>query len=704
MNFHDPQYFLNRELSWLEFNQRVLEEALTPENPLLERLKFLCIVSSNLDEFFEIRVAGLQQQKQNASLVTGADGLSASSQLKAISERTRKLVGDQYRCWREDLVPALAEKGIRFLTYPDVSSADRAYVQDYFQNEVYPVLTPLAIDPVHPFPQLLNKSLNVVVELEAPKGDERLKLAVVQVPRILPRLVPLPREDGTYDFIFIGHVIQHHVGSLFHGMRVLSSHLFRVTRNSDLYIDEEESENLLRMIEQELRHRSRGNAVRLETQMDCPESVVNRLLDIFHLEKADLYKVDGPINFIRLFPVIAQIDRPDLKFKPFVAPVIPALRAHPDLFAAIRKQDLLLHHPYESFQTVVDFVGLAAEDPKVLAIKQTLYRTSGDSPIVASLIEAAQNGKQVTAVVEIKARFDEAANIKWARVMQEAGVHVVYGLVGLKTHAKLSMVVRRDEDGIRRYVHLGTGNYHPSTAKLYTDLGLLTCREEIGSDCAELFNLLTGVSEFPGMQKLLVAHWTLHKEMCRLIRAEADHHKAGRPAGIRLKLNSLVDEEVITALYEASSAGVPIELTVRGICCLRPGVKGVSENIKVRSIVGRFLEHSRIYRFENGGSPLLYLASADWMPRNFYRRVETCFPLDDPAICKRVEDQLDLEAKDNVKARELQSDGSYVRKKIRAKAERIHAQEIFLADAQRIAKEADAAAAAAVVENLPVKG
>jgi len=660
ISLNAPRYYVNRELSWLEFNARVLDEAFDTRNPLLERLKFLCIVSSNLDEFFEVRVAGLKQQKENQSSTTGPDGISSTEQLKLISERVQEMVARQYRCWSEELLPALEKEQIRFPTYPNVADDDREYLQSYFEKEVYPVLTPLAIDPVHPFPVLLNKSLNVVVELMN-EGEEDYELAVVQVPRILPRVVPLPRENEESEFVWIGHIIQHHVGDLFHGMKLKGAHQFRLTRNSDLYIDEEEAENLLQSIETELRNRNRGNAVRLEVQADCPKRVADRLLDIFKLEPEDLYPVDGPINFPRLFPVISQIDRPDLKFRPYIAPSAPALRGASDLFAVIRRQDVLLHHPYESFHSVVDFIGEAAEDPRVLAIKQTLYRTSGDSPIVASLIEAAENGKQVTAVVELKARFDEAANIKWARVMQEAGIHVVFGLVGMKTHAKLSLVVRREEDGIRRYVHLGTGNYHPATAKIYTDLGLLTAREDLANDCAELFNLLTGVSKFPGMQKLLVAPWTLHEEFIRRIDRQAIQARAGEPCGITAKMNSLVDEEIIQALYRASRAGVPIRLIVRGICCLRPGLPGISDNIEVRSIVGQYLEHSRVFAFRHGEESEVWLASADWMPRNFFRRVETCFPIDDRTCRETIERILEWHWKDNVKARVLQADGTHQR-------------------------------------------
>jgi polyphosphate kinase len=655
----DSDLFLNRELSWLEFNQRVLDEARDTSNPLLERLKFLCIVSSNLDEFFEIRVAGLKQQKQMASSDVGPDGLNAEEQLKRIAARVRKLVADQYRCWRDQLVPALDENRIRFVAPPQLDESQRAWAVDYFEREVYPVLTPLAIDPGHPFPQLLNKSLNVAVELAG--EDLTTQLAVVQVPRILPRIIPLPF-SGDDEFMFIGHIVQHHVGALFHGVEVKGAHLFRITRNSDLYIDEEEAHNLLRTIEQELRKLNRGNAVRLEVQTDCPPTVSRKLLQTFNLGSEDLYVVDGPINLARLMPVVQQLDRPELKFKPFVAPVQERLAEQGNIFDQIRKADILLHHPFHNFSSVTDFIGTAAEDPQVLAIKQTLYRTSGDSPIVPLLIEAAENGKHVTVLIELKARFDEAANIKWARMLQEAGVDVVYGLIGVKTHCKLALVVRKESDGIRRYVHLGTGNYHPATARLYTDLGLLTCCGPLADDSAELFNLLTGVGKFPGMKKLLVAHWTLHDAIVALIDAEIQNAKAGKPAGIFAKMNSLVDEDIIRALYRASQAGVPIRLLIRGICCLRPQVPKLSENIFVRSIVGQFLEHSRIYRFENGGNPLIYLSSADWMPRNFFRRVEAAFPIEDPVIRAEIDRIIALYWRDNVKARELLPDGTYQRR------------------------------------------
>lgn len=687
MEFSDKAYFINRELSWLEFNQRVLDQAIDESNPLLERLKFLCIVSSNLDEFFEVRVAGLKQQKQTHSSEAGPDGMTATEVLAVVSERVRRMVEDQYRCWREQLQPQLEAQKLRFHTYPNVPKPEKKHFEAFFQKQIYPVLTPLAIDPSHPFPQLLNKSLNVIVELEG--EDLNTDIAVVQVPRILPRVVPFSKQQDGDDYVFLGHIIQHHVASLFRGVRVKGAHLFRVTRNSNLYIDEEESHNLLHAIEAELRKVNRGAAVRLELEQDCPPHVVERLLEIFNIEEEDIFRIDGPLNFVRLMPLAIQIDRPDLRYKRFSPNTVVSLDAESDIFFHIRKGDILLHHPYDNFQTVVDFLAQAAEDPHVLAIKQTLYRTSSDSPLVQSLIEAAHNGKQVTVVIELKARFDEAANIKWARMMREAGVDVVYGVTGLKTHAKAVLVVRSEGDGIRRYAHLGTGNYHPSTAKIYTDLGLLTCREELTNELAEAFNCMTGVSKFPHMQELLVAPFNLFNEFRKLIDIEIEHAKAGRPSGITAKVNALVEEGMIEAFYEASAAGVPVRLMVRGMCALKVGIPGVSENIEVRSIVGRFLEHSRIYRFENGGDSKIYLGSADLMPRNLFRRVETIFPVVSPGMKEHVDEILDWFWKDNVKAKVMQPDGTY---KLRETSEPpFDAQDEFIAESQRQRKKRAAA-------------
>jgi polyphosphate kinase len=670
---------INRELSWLEFNQRVLEEARDPANPLLERVKFFCIVSSNLDEFFEVRVAGLKQQVESGGGERGPDGLSAAETLRAVTTRTRQMVAEQYRCWREELAPQLARQGIRFLSFPELTPEDRRWIEDYYRAEVRPALTPLGLDSAHPFPQLLNRSLNLIVRLEPARKGAATRLAVVQVPRMLPRLVALPRDDGRHDFVFLGQLIGNFLADLFPGVGILGFWTFRVTRNSELYIDEEEMANLLKAVENELHNRRRGEAVRLEVEADSPPDIRAELLKQMRLKEADLYVLDGPLNPGRLMALMDGDHPQELRDPPFVPPLAGALRDEPDLFAAIRQQDRLLHHPYESFDTVIAFLQQAAADPKVLAIKQTLYRTGGDARVVGALMEAVKNGKQVTAVVELKARFDEANNIAWSRRLEEAGVHVVYGLVGYKIHCKAALVVRRDPDGIRRYVHLATGNYNPTTAKIYTDLGLLTCHPDLGEDVTNLFNLLTGICQFQGARKLLVAPFDLHRRMIQLIRRETRNAKAGLPARIIAKMNSLVDTAVIEALYEASQAGVKVDLIVRGICCLRPGVAGLSENIHVRSIVGRFLEHSRIFYFENGCRPEVFLGSADWMPRNFFKRIETVFPIEDGNVRERiVEEVLQLSLRDNVKARVLRPDGAYERPQPSRRTKPLHSQNEFV--------------------------
>ena len=657
-----PAHFLNRELSWIEFNQRVLDEAFDKKNPLLERVKFFCITSSNLDEFFEVRVAGLKQQMESGVVEDSVDGMTATENFRAIHKRTHRMVAELYRCWREQLRPSLAKHGIRFLSFDDLSPRDLDYLKNFYHTEVRPVLTPLAIDPAHPFPQLLNKSLNMIVQLEMATASQPLRhLAVVQVPRVLPRLIKLPREDSSkQDYVFLGHLIGHFLADLFPGTKILGFWQFRVTRNSELYIDEEEVANLLKAVENELHNRRKGDAVRLEMENDCPLEIRQALLGTFRLGDEDLYVIDGPLNPTRLMAIYEGDHSPELRDAPFVGLVSATLREQTDLFAAIRERDILLHHPYENFNTVVSFLEQAAEDPKVLAIKQTLYRSGGDARIVGALMNAARAGKHVTVVVELRARFDEANNILWARQLEEAGVHVVYGLVGYKIHAKLALVVRRDEDGIRRYLHLGTGNYNPSTARLYTDLGLLTCRPDFSEDATNLFNLLTGICQFQGMRKLLIAPFELHSKLLSLIDREIERVRRGLPARIIAKLNSLVDQKMIEALYRASQAGVKIDLIVRGICCLRPGVKGLSTNITVRSIVDRFLEHSRIFYFENGCQPEVFVASADWMPRNFFRRIEVVFPIEDGVLRDRIINEvLAVSLADNTKARLLQSDGSY---------------------------------------------
>ena len=660
-----PEYFFNRELSWLEFNQRVLDEALDESNPLLERVKFFCIVSSNLDEFFKVRVAGLKQQIESDDNRRSVDGLTPTETFRAISKRAHQLVEKQAECWRNQLLPALAKNRISFLGFHEMKASDLEFVEQYYRTQVRPVLTPLAIDPAHPFPQLLNKSLNTLVQLEMTQGGRKLKhLAVVQVPRVLPRLVQLPRPAGRHDYVFLSHLIGHYLADLFPGTRILGHWHFRVTRNSELYIEEEEVDNFLKAVEQELHNRRKGDAVRLEIEKTCPADLRNALLRTLHLGDDDLYLIDGPVNPVRILAICEGDHPPELRDASFTGSIAPALRGQEDMFATIRQRDVLLHHPFESFQSVTDFLEQAAADPRVLAIKQTMYRTGGDTRVVGALMNAVKNGKQVTAVVELRARFDEANNIQWARSLEEAGVHVVYGLVGYKIHAKMSLVVRRDDDGIRRYVHLGTGNYNPSTARFYTDIGLLTCRPDFGEDATNLFNLLTGICQFQSTRKLIVAPFEMHDRIVSLIDREADHARQGLPARIIAKMNSLVDPTVIAALYRASQAGVKIDLVVRGICCLRPEVPGLSETITVRSIVDRFLEHSRIFYFENASQQQVFVASADWMDRNFFRRLEVAFPIEDGVLRERIVSEiLTTVMADNTKARLLHADGTYERLK-----------------------------------------
>ena len=602
------QCLLNRELSWLEYNHRVLEEAMDPATPLLERVKFFCIFSANLDEFFEVRVAGLKQQMESTTADRTPDGLTVTENLRAVIRRVRHLVERQYKCWREELRPALAGHGLRFLSFAELSDADRAWVEDFYRTQVRPVLTPLGLDPAHPFPQLLNKSLNGIVQLEiAEEGELRQRLAVVQVPRVLPRLVKLPRPDSAgQDYLFLGALIGHYLADLFPGTTVRGFWHFRVTRNSELYIDEEETASLRQAVENELLDRRRGDAVRLEVEHGCPLEIRVQLLENLGLTDDDLFLIDGPVNPIHLAALTEGDHSPELRDPPFVAPVAAPLREHPDLFAAIRERDQLLHHPYENFSSVVDFLRQAAADPQVLAVKQTLFRTGGDPQIVGALMEAVNNGKQVTVVVEQDARADPADNLLWARRLEEAGVHVLFGLVGCKINAKMCLVVRKDRDGIRRYLHLGTGNYNTATARLCTDLSLLTCKPAFGEDATNLFNLLTGICQFQGTRKLLVAPFELHGRMISLIEREAVHAKKGLPARIIAKMNALTDPLIMAALCRASQAGAQIDLIVRGICCLRPRVKGLSERITVRSIVDRFLEHSRIFYFENACQPEIF--------------------------------------------------------------------------------------------------
>jgi polyphosphate kinase len=662
--FGDPKNFINRELSWLEFNRRVLEEAQDPRQPLIERVKFLTIVSSNLDEFFEIRVAGIKQQIESETSDIGPDGLSPTETFDRIQKTVRQLVAAQYALWNNELLPELGKNGIYVREIAELPPKRAAWAHRYFQQEVFPMLTPLAVDASHPFPHLLNRSHNLLVRAKTQRGGEPLH-AIVQVPRAVSRLIASPRGKGAdepWEYIYLASLIKQHIGELFPGLILEGAHPFRVTRNSDLYIDDEEAENLLRSIEQELRRSSRGNAVRLEVEADCPKDFLELLLRFFNLSEADAYKLDGPLSMTHLAPLVANDAFAKLKDRPFQPARDPALPPHADFFEVLRRQDVLLHHPYDSFDQIVEWIEEAATDPQVLAIKITLYRTSGDSPIVGALIDAANAGKQVTAIVELRARFDEASNIQWARRLEEAGAHVIYGVVGLKTHSKALLIVRRDADQLRRYVHLGTGNYHSRTARIYTDFSLLTSEPQLSEEVATVFNTLTGLAGYPGLKKLMVAPFDMHSRLIKLIERERDNAQAGKPARIVAKLNALVDQEIIEKLYEASCGGVTIDLIVRGICCLRPKIPDLSENIRVISIVGRFLEHSRIFHFENAGQPKVFLSSADWMPRNFYRRIELAFPVENPPLRDQIiKEVLPSFLNDRVKARELLPDGTYRR-------------------------------------------
>jgi polyphosphate kinase len=680
----DKNVFGNREQSWLAFNRRVLEQARNPANPLLERVKFLAIVCSNLDEFFEIRVAGLQQQADSESPEVSLDGLTPQEQLRNIYREVTALVAAQYACWHQELVPLLAEQQIVFRIVAQLDDTERQWVEAYFEAQVLPVLTPLAVDQSHPFPQLGNKTMNVLIAVDSPDTPETERLMViVPVPRSLPRIVAIEGNgEGPQRFIFLSEIIKARAARLAGGYTVTGVHAFRVTRNSDLYIDEEESENLLKTIEDELRNLRRGAAVRLEIEEGVHPGLLSSLCQHIGVEGTETFQMPSPLNLLRVMSLYDTVDRPTLKFSPFTPAETPALRSPNRIFDAIRERDHLLHHPYDSFAPVVEFIAQAARDPDVLAIKQTLYRTSGDSPIVRALIDASLADKQVTVLVEVKARFDEANNIKWARELEEAGVHVVYGLIGHKTHCKSCLVIRREGSVLRRYVHLGTGNYNPKTARLYTDFSLLSCRESLADEVAQLFNALTGLDRGATFEHLLIAPFTLHQGMQELIGRETANAKAGKPARIIAKMNKLVDPVTIRNLYLASQAGVKIDLIVRATCCVLPGVKGLSENIRLRSIVGRFLEHARVFYFENDGSPILYLGSADWMPRNFFRRVEMLFPVVDAQLRHRViDDVLAIELRDNVDARELQPDGKYQPPARTANEESFCAQKYFMAAA-----------------------
>ena len=652
--------FLNREESWLKFNWRVLEEAEDPTNPLLERVKFLAITASNLDEFFEIRVGGLLQQLEDGHNSTTPDGLTMAGERDLINRATHEFVEEQYSCWNECLRPALADQNIRVLGIAELDDEALAFVDDYCERELDPLLTPVTVDPAHPFPRVINKALCVALLLRRRRRSSLTYTGVITVPRALPRLIRLPSQ-GTTDFIFLADLVVYHAARMYKGYDIVSSAAFRVTRNSNLYLQEEESRNLLESVRAELHNRRKGDAVRMEIESSADPEIIERLRTVFELERWQIFPVNGPVNLSRLFNVYEHANRPELKFKPFAPRELRLTAKSHDLFEELRRHDVLLHHPFDSYDAVVSFIQSAAEDDNVMSIKQTLYRTSEHSLIVPALIAAAPQ-KEVTAVVELKARFDEASNIRWARDLEDAGVQVFHGLVGLKTHCKLSLLVRRDPDGMaRRYAHLGTGNYNATTARVYTDLSLLTADSEITSAVHNVFSFLTAYAEHPNYEPLMVAPLDLAEKCISLIEREAAHAQQGSPARIVAKMNSLMDKDIIQALYRASQAGVEIDLLVRGICTLRPGVRGLSDRIRVRSIVGRFLEHSRIFYFENGGAPEAYVGSADWMPRNLHERVEVLFPMKDPLLRDRIfHEILAAYLADNLKARLLQRDGRYV--------------------------------------------
>lgn len=678
--FRDPQYYISRELSWLEFNQRVLDEARDAKNPLLERAKFLSITLSNLDEFFMVRVASIKDQIQDGYDKPDPAGLTPKQQMKRISERAHAMMREIYSIYNRILLPQLKKEGFHLVEVKDLTKVDQRYLQELFETELYPVLTPMAVDPSRPFPLILNKSLNIALFLKEPREEES-RFATVQVPSVLPRLLHLPSEN----YILLEDVITLFLPQLFPECKIESWTYYRITRSGDFNFQEEEAHDLLKEMEQSLKQRRRGEAMRLEMTDKADQKLISYLTDALEIKEKDLYLHDGPmdISFIskvgKLMP-LGHLMKADL------IPQRPQdLLGKEDLFAAIRERDILMHHPYESFQPVVNFMQQAAEDPNVLAIKQTLYRVSGNSPVVQALEKAAENGKQVTVLVEVKARFDEENNIQWAKKLEKAGCHVIYGLLGLKTHCKVTIVVRRDEDRIRRYVHMSTGNYNDVTARLYTDIGYFTAKEPFGADASALFNSLTGYGDPPTFRKVTAAPLGLRKQFVSLIEREANHARAGREARIVAKMNSLLDPGIIESLYEASAAGVKIDLIVRGICALRPGIPGISENIRVRSIVGWLLEHSRIYYFYNDGHEEYYLSSADWMTRNLDRRVELLFPIEEPRLMNRLREILRVMMMDTQKARLMDRDGNYVKVDGRGKTA-VNSQETFYEQAMQAAR------------------
>lgn len=682
MNTSMTQNLINREQSLLAFNERVLAQAQDVTAPLLERLKFICIVSSNLDEFFEVRVAGLKERALLTPSQVSPDGLTAKQILLDIEPHIRSLVDKQYQLLNVDILPQLSTHGVRFLRRNHWNEAQALWVKNYFFHELMPVLTPIGLDPAHPFPRVLNKSLNFAVELSGNDAFGRCsRAAVVQAPRSLPRVIRMPEKLAgcEFGFVFLSSILHAHVGELFAGMTVEGCYQFRVTRNSELFVDEEEIKNLRDALQGELSQRNFGDAVRLEVADNCSSDMADFLLQQFSLKRDDLYQVNGLVNLVRLMHIPDQVDRTNLKFSPFVAGLPSALAKTGDLFAVIRKGDVLLHHPFQSFQPVIDFIRHAAEDPQVVAIRQTVYRTGTDSMLMEALISAAQAGKEVTVVVELMARFDEEANINWSAKLELAGAHVVYGVVGYKTHAKMALVVRREAHGLRRYAHLGTGNYHARTARLYTDFGLLTCHEDICSDVNEVFTQLTGLGSASHLRLLWQSPFSLHSHVLMAIQREADHARAGKKAVIVAKMNALLEPQVIHALYQAAQAGVSIDLIVRGACAIQPEVDGLSGNLRVRSIIGRFLEHSRIFYFRNDGADDIYLSSADWMDRNFFRRIEIAFPILDARLKKRVLNEgIKPYLRDNQQSWRMNALGQYHRRAAR-RAKAVSAQSLLLA-------------------------
>ncbi|RTL54350.1 MAG: polyphosphate kinase 1 [Rhodocyclaceae bacterium] len=679
-------HFINRELSLLAFNRRVLAQAADDNVPLLERLRFLCILSSNLDEFFEIRVAGIKEQLKLGSTITEPDGILPADLMRQVSAQAQALVSEQYSLLNDEILPELRSEGIVFMRRAEWTPEQREWIRDYFQREVMPVLTPIGLDPAHPFPRVLNKSLNFAIELRGTDDFGRTGgAAIVQAPRALPRVILLPKElSGVdYGYVFLSSIMHEHVNDLFSGMEVLGCHQFRVTRNSDLFVDDEEVKNLRTALQGELPQRHLGDAVRLEVAADCPQVMTDFLLNQIGLNPEDLYRVPGIVNMVRLMSIPDQVDLPHLKYAPFQPGLPKVLTKRYDVFASIRKQDILIHHPFQSFTPVIQLLQQAADDPAVVAIKMTLYRTGTDSVVLEQLLRAARKGKEVTVVVELMARFDEEANLNIAGRLEEVGAHVVYGVFGYKTHAKMLMVLRKEEQGkklgYRRYVHLGTGNYHPRTTRFYTDFGLMTCNPEIGEDVNELFKQLTGMGKAAPLKQLWQAPLTLHANILKAIAQEEAIARNGGKGRIVAKMNSLLEQEIIEALYRASQAGVEIDLIIRGVCALRPGVKGLSENIRVRSIIGRFLEHHRIFYFLAEGKENIYLSSADWMERNCFRRIETAFPVLDAKLKRRVfKEGLRPYLADNCQAWEMDSKGDYKLKPVRRA--RISAQEFLLRD------------------------